>query len=147
MELEPTSLTKSTLTEDNYIIPIWNWSSNIEQSIYRTSSKITLFLYGIGACLFLLRLLYIYIITLFLYGIGAFIPDETLLESLQITLFLYGIGANIACSLFSFLYSLHYSYMELELSIMLYSLLILISITLFLYGIGATDIYIILFGF
>ena len=102
--------------------------------------RITLFLYGIGAfsivvyksifnfllhysymelelCYFQLCISLSKIITLFLYGIGAItIPCQK--ESYKvITLFLYGIGARFRIWNIRRRRWLHYSYMELELSV------------------------------
>ena len=78
----------------NYIIPIWNWS------FYNTN-----------------RLRMVLLITLFLYGIGAFIIIHSFFVLFFITLFLYGIGANSNHSTVrNYILRLHYSYMELELN-------------------------------
>ena len=58
MELEPGVVVDiDVLLEENYIIPIWNWSSmpKFEKGL---PTVITLFLYGIGA----ISLFYIFIV-------------------------------------------------------------------------------------
>ena len=84
-----------------------------ESTVY---TIITLFLYGIGANISLPNLDRL-IITLFLYGIGAINNTVFRLVKVIITLFLYGIGANVKRKRCTYIYLLHYSYMELELLI------------------------------
>ena len=96
-----------------YIIPIWNWSKNI-QVIVLHKILITLFLYGIGA--------YTDIIHCPLKDGNYIIPIWNWSKSKNssfsnwpfITLFLYGIGAEVLFFPLFAIILLHYSYMELE---------------------------------
>ena len=78
-------------------------------------------------------------ITLFLYGIGALIILPLFVLLLMITLFLYGIGAILFSTSRALIFSLHYSYMELEPAFIIIVNLSFNIITLFLYGIGALE--------
>ena len=162
MELEPGVVVDiDVLLEENYIIPIWNWSSCFASSTALTFSNYIIPIWNWSVFLFYLLCVYnsYYIIPIWNWSnLILFL----LFQSKYITLFLYGIGATLDVVNSCNSVGLHYSYMELELfPFCLFKLFCLyyiipiwnwskniqvivlhkILITLFLYGIGAyTDI-------
>ena len=114
MELEQASILILWSAWVDYIIPIWNWSYAFLFDVIRT-------------------LLYYYIIPIWnwsmyciriscLYQLYYIIPIwnwslylcSSITQDITITLFLYGIGAILFSTSRALIFSLHYSYMELE---------------------------------